>query len=68
VLVLARKALETIVIDGTIEVTVVKISPYQVRLGITAPRHITVNRKEVEALVQAKKQGRPQDAALAKNG
>jgi carbon storage regulator len=46
-LVLSRKVNEKIVIDGNIEVTVVKIERNQVRLGIEAPGDIPVFRQEL---------------------
>lgn len=46
-LVLTRKQDETILIGGGIEITVLKLSNGRVRLGITAPRNITVHREEV---------------------
>lgn len=46
-LVLSRKTYEVIVIEGGIEVTVVEIRGDKVRLGITAPPHVTVDRKEI---------------------
>jgi carbon storage regulator len=54
VLVLTRKANETVVIGNDITVTVTAIEGEQVRLGIQAPRHIPVHRLEVyEAIEQA---------------
>lgn len=47
-LVLSRKLNESVIIDGHIIVTVVDIRGDKVRLGITAPREIRVNRHEVE--------------------
>lgn len=46
-LVLSRKLNEKIVIDGQIEVTVVKIDRNNVRIGIQAPGHVKVFRKEI---------------------
>jgi carbon storage regulator len=46
-LVLSRKTDETIVIDGRIEVTVVQIEGGRVRLGITAPREVSIRRSEL---------------------
>jgi carbon storage regulator len=46
-LVLSRQRDETIMIGDEIEITVVDIRGDKVRLGITAPRHIAVHRKEV---------------------
>ena len=46
-LVLSRQRDETIIIGDDIEVTVVDIRGDKVRLGITAPKEISVHRKEV---------------------
>ena len=46
-LVLSRQRDETIMIGDDIEVTVVDIRGDKVRLGINAPREISVHRKEV---------------------
>lgn len=46
-LVLSRQRDETIMIGDDIEITVVDIRGDKVRLGINAPRHIQVHRKEV---------------------
>jgi carbon storage regulator len=46
-LVLSRQRDETIMIGDDIEVTIVDIRGDKVRLGITAPKEISVHRKEV---------------------
>ena len=46
-LVLSRQRDETIMIGDDVQITVVDIRGDKVRLGITAPRHIQVHRKEV---------------------
>mgnify|MGYP005848649273 CR=1 FL=1 len=46
-LVLSRQRDETIMIGDEVEITVVDIRGDKVRLGINAPRHIQVHRKEV---------------------
>jgi carbon storage regulator len=46
-LVLARKAGESIIIGQEISVTVLEVKGEQVRLGITAPRELAVHREEV---------------------
>lgn len=48
-LVLTRRLGETIVIDGDIRVTVVDVKGDRVRLGITAPASVAVDREEVHA-------------------
>ena len=51
-LVLSRQCDQTIVIGDNIEITVVSIRGDKVRLGINAPREITVHRKEVYDAIQ----------------
>lgn len=51
-LVLSRRPNEAIVINGDVVVTVLEIRGDQVRLGIRAPRSVTVHRDEVHAEIQ----------------
>ncbi|MGB6058816.1 MAG: carbon storage regulator CsrA [Microthrixaceae bacterium] len=46
-LILSRRSNQSIVIGGNIVVTVLETSGDQVRLGIKAPREVTVHREEV---------------------
>ncbi len=46
-LVLARKVGQQIIIGEEIEVTVLEVRGEQVRLGINAPRSISIHRKEL---------------------
>jgi carbon storage regulator len=46
-LILSRKLGESIVIDGRIHVTIVRVEGEVVKLGITAPSEVPVHRKEV---------------------
>lgn len=46
-LVLTRRANQSIVIGADVTVTVLEIRGDQIRLGITAPRDVTVHREEV---------------------
>lgn len=46
-LVLTRRPGQTIVIDGNIQVTVVGVQGKKIRLGITAPDYMRVDRSEV---------------------
>ena len=46
-LVIRRRAGESFLIDGDIEVEVLEISSSQVKLGIVAPRNVSILRKEV---------------------
>lgn len=51
-LVLSRQRDETIMIGDDIEITIVDIRGDKVRLGITAPSHVPVHRKEVYDAIQ----------------
>ena len=52
-LVLTRRVGEKLIIaDGAIEVTVLKTKQGQIKLGVTAPKNVSVDREEV---FQAKK-------------
>jgi len=46
-LVLTRKPNESVIIGDTIAVSVLAIEGDQVKLGITAPKHVAVHRQEV---------------------
>ncbi|OES46052.1 carbon storage regulator CsrA [Domibacillus iocasae] len=46
-LVLTRKPGESLMIGDEIEITVVAVSGDQVKLGINAPKHIDIHRKEI---------------------
>jgi carbon storage regulator len=46
-LVLSRKENESIVIDGRIKITVVKIGGDKIRLGIEAPQDVPILRSEL---------------------
>ncbi|WHH61515.1 carbon storage regulator CsrA [Petroclostridium sp. X23] len=51
-LVLSRKKTQSIIIGDNIEITIIDIQGDQVRLGISAPRNITIHRKEVFLEIQ----------------
>lgn len=47
-LVLSRKSGESILINGDVKLTIVKVSGNRVRLGIEAPSDVTVVRTELQ--------------------
>jgi carbon storage regulator len=47
VLVFTRKKGESLIIGNEIEVTILNIGSGGIKVGITAPRHISVHRQEV---------------------
>ncbi len=51
-LVLSRKKNESIIINDVITVTVVEIRGDKVRLGIEAPKEVSVHRREVYEAIQ----------------
>lgn len=64
-LVLSRQRDETIIIGDNIEVTVVDIRGDKVRLGITAPKDISVHRKEVYEAIRRENRQAAQPAGEA---
>lgn len=55
-LVLSRKRNESIVIDGSIVLTVVEIKGDKVRIGIEAPKEVPVHRREVYIAIKNEEQ------------
>ena len=51
-LVLTRKLGQSIVISGGIEIVVLEVRGEQVRIGIKAPKDVTVHRLEVSEQIQ----------------
>jgi carbon storage regulator len=51
-LVLSRRLGETLIIGDEIKITVLGISGNQVRLGIAAPKEVSVHREEVYRRIQ----------------
>lgn len=60
-LVLSRQRDETIMIGDDVEITVVDIRGEKVRLGINAPPHIAVHRKEVYDAIRREKKAAGED-------
>lgn len=71
-LVLTRKAGESIIIGDGIEITVIESKGDQIKLGIKAPKEVDIHRKEIyESIQQANQQAVSQsiniDQFLGKN-
>lgn len=62
-LVLARKPNQSIMIGDDIEIRVVDIKGDQVKIGITAPKSISVHRKEIYEEIKAENIGASQAKA-----
>lgn len=58
-LVLSRKKNESIVIRDDIVITVVEIRRDKVRIGIEAPKEVTVHRREVYDAIKKAEQEKP---------
>lgn len=55
-LILSRKAGESLIIGDNIEITITEVSGDKVRIGITAPKEIQVLRKELKQTVDANRE------------
>ena len=55
-LVLSRLKGESIMLGDDVEVTIVDVRGDKVRLGITAPRSVSVHRKEIYLTIQREKE------------
>lgn len=64
-LILTRRAGETLVIGEDVRVKVLEVKGQQVRIGVTAPREVAVHREEIyERIRQAEEErggGQPMD-------
>ncbi len=69
-LVLTRKVNQSIMIGDEIEVVVLEVRGEQVRLGIKAPRNVTVHRREIYDAIQQENlraaQAKPEDVPTPK--
>jgi len=61
-LILTRRMGETLIIGDDVNVTVLGIKGNQVRLGINAPKDVSVHREEIYLRIQQEKQGEDEDA------
>ena len=67
-LVLTRKTNQSIMIGDEIEVTVLAVSRDKIRLGITAPRDVSVFRKEVYLSIKDEQEAGGGDAKATVEG
>ncbi len=56
-LILTRRVGETLVIGDEVNVTVLGIKGNQVRIGVNAPKDVSVHREEIYERIQREKQG-----------
>jgi carbon storage regulator len=67
-LVLSREKDESIMIGDDVEITIVDVRGNKVRLGINAPREVSVHRKEIYLAIQKEKQQNGTEAPGAHKG
>ena len=67
-LALTRKTGQSIIIGDQIEITVVEVKGDQVRLGIKAPKEVSILRKEIYEEIQAENRAAVNSAKLTIDG
>tara|TARA_R110001592_G_scaffold363341_1_gene684431 strand:- start:54805 stop:54984 length:180 start_codon:yes stop_codon:yes gene_type:complete len=56
-LILTRRVGETLIIGDDVSVTVLGVKGNQVRLGVNAPKDVSVHREEIYKRIQQEKEG-----------
>lgn len=61
-LILTRRVGETLIIGDNVKVTVLGVRGHQVRLGVDAPRDVSVHREEIYERIQEEQLDQPPEA------
>lgn len=64
-LILTRRVGETLMIGDEVTVTVLGVKGNQVRIGVRAPKHVSVHREEIYERIRAEQEMEPDEAAQA---
>ena len=62
-LILTRRVGESLIIGDDVTVTVLGVKGNQVRIGVDAPKTVSVHREEIYERIQKEKEGEPQAAS-----
>ena len=60
-LILTRRVGETLIIGVDVKVTVLGVRGHQVRIGVDAPKNVSVHREEIYHRIQSEQSGTPGD-------
>lgn len=60
-LILTRRVGEALIIGDEVAVTILGVKGNQVRIGVRAPKHVTVHREEIYERIQAGQDKAPPD-------
>ena len=67
-LILTRRAGETVMVGSDITITVLGVKGNQVRIGINAPKDVPVHREEIYERIQSEKSAQEGEPAAPESG